>query len=247
MVDQAGKRSDKDRDKDGEGCGEDAPMPTVQLSRNKTKVHKGEGLWLMSFSDMSLILMSFFILQLSFSTPDKHKYDNLNSAIKDQQAKAGAAPQENLQTMSEKIKKIIHKKKLDNVAEVKFDVNGLQIEFKDQTLFDVGSAAPNPKNAKIVGEVLATIAKAPGEYKLVFEGHTDDLPVTSGKFRSNWDLAAARGIALLDSFKGRGVDEKRMSVLAFAHTRPKVEYAGLTGEALAKARGANRRVVIRLE
>jgi chemotaxis protein MotB len=126
-------------------------------------------------------------------------------------------------------------------------MNGLSLEFRDQTLFAPGSAAPNPATAPVINEVMATIAKAPGNYKMVFEGHTDDTPVGRGKYRSNWDLASARGVALLDDFKARGVAEKRMSVVAFAHTRPKIKVDGLTGEALKKARAANRRVVIRLE
>jgi chemotaxis protein MotB len=94
---------------------------------------------------------------------------------------------------------------------------------------------------------MGAIARAPGKYRLVFEGHTDDVPVRGGPFQSNWDLSAARGISLLESFKKRGIEEDRMSVLAFAHTRPKVPFEGLKGKALQKARAANRRVVIRIE
>lgn len=230
-----------------EGKGDDGDSPAAQpvvFSRRKSKVSKGEGLWLMSFSDMSLILMSFFALQLSYSTPDKRKYDNLNSAIT-QSAKTNT---NNLQTMSTQIQQVIKDKKLEKMAEVSLGVNGLNIEFKDATLFASGSAEPNPANAKVVDEVMAIVAKAPSNYKLVIEGHTDDTPIVSGKFRSNWDLASARSVALLDTFKARGVSEKRMSVAAYAHTRPKVKVAGLKDPAaLKKARAANRRVVIRLE
>lgn len=223
-----------------------AYAPPVSF-RKKSKVEKGEGLWLMSFSDMSLILMSFFVLQLAFSSPDKKKYDNLNSAIQKEVTKTQAKAIDNLQTITDKVQKVIKEKKLEKVADVTYGVDGVAIEFKDATLFDSGSAEPNPKYAKVVGEVMQVIAKAPTGYKLVFEGHTDDAKMTSGKFQSNWDLSAARGIALLESFKSRGVSEKRMAVQAFAHTRPKVAYAGLEGDDLKKARAANRRVVIRIQ
>jgi chemotaxis protein MotB len=212
---------------------EESPPPV--LIRKKSKVHKGEGLWLMSFSDMSLILMSFFVLQLAYSSPDRQKYDNLNSAI---QKKV---------TITDKVKDVIKKKNLEKVADVTYDLNGVAIEFKDATLFASGSAEPNPEYVNVVGEVMQVIAKAPKTYKLLFEGHTDDVKMTSGKFHSNWDLSAARGIALLESFKARGVSERRMTVQAFAHTRPKVAYAGLKGDELKKARAANRRVVIRIQ
>ncbi len=224
----------------------EAPPP-VTIRRKKSKVSKGEGLWLMSFSDMSLILMSFFVLQLAFSSPDKKKYDNLNSAIQKEVTHTQAKAIDNLQTITDKVKEVIRKKNLEKVADVTYGVDGVAIEFKDATLFASGSAEPNPQYASVVGEVMQVVAKAPKTYKLVFEGHTDDVATVTGKFASNWDLSAARGIALLETFKKRGVSEKRMAVQAFAQTRPKVAYAGLTGEDLKKARAANRRVVIRIQ
>ncbi|MCX6105794.1 MAG: OmpA family protein [Proteobacteria bacterium] len=226
----------------------DAP---ITIQRRRSRVHKGEGLWLMSFSDMSLILMSFFVLQLSYSTPNKHKYDNLNSAIKEQKANvdlsAKSVPVENLRTLSDKIRTLIKQKHLEDVAFVTTDIMGLNIEFRDQLIFNPGSSELNPQAKVQVGVVLNAIASAPGDYRLIFEGHTDDLPVGKGKYQSNWELSSARGIALVNTFKARGVNENRMTVHAYAQTKPKVPIKGLSGEALKKARAINRRVVIRLE
>lgn len=211
------------------------------ILRKKMKAEKGEGLWLMSFSDMSLILMSFFILQLAFSTPDKRKYENVAEAMSEDKGK------QNLKSIEKNLKAVIKQKQLDKVAEVKSDIHGLAIELKDQILFPSGSATLSEQNAKIVDRVMEIIAKTPGNYKIVIEGHTDDVPVKKGAFASNWDLSAARGISLLESFKARGVQEGRISVLALAQTRPKVDPSGRQGTELKQARAANRRVVIRIE
>ena len=221
------------------------------MPRRKSKVHKGDGLWLMSFSDMSLILMSFFVLQLSFSAPDRRKYENLSAAITktpSTTAQAAATPAiENLKSIEGKLTKVIKEQHLEAVVEVRYDINGLAIEFKDHTIFAPGSAVPNPVSAKLVEDVMRTIAATPGDYRLIFEGHTDDVPILGPRFRSNWDLAAARSVALLGTFRARGVKEARMSVIAYAQTRPKIATSGLSGEALRRARAANRRVVVRLE
>ena len=124
---------------------------------------------------------------------------------------------------------------------------GLNIEFRDQLIFNPGYSELNPQAKVQVGVVLNAIASAPGDYRLIFEGHTDDLPVGKGKYQSNWELSSARGIALVNTFKARGVTENRMTVHAYAQTKPKVPIKGLSGEALKKARAINRRVVIRLE
>ena len=225
----------------------------VTVPRKKSRVHKGEGLWLMSFSDMSLILMSFFVLQLAYSTPDKHKYDNLSTAIKEQQQTAKkdkdakAVAVENLKTLSEKIRRLIKEKKIDDVATVSEDLMGLSIEFRDQLIFNPGSSELNPSAKQKAGVVLKAIASAPGEYRLIFEGHTDDEPVGRGRYNSNWELSSARGIALVNAFKAQGVSESRMTLHAYAQTRPKINPKGLSGEALLRARAINRRVVIRIE
>ncbi len=213
----------------------------------KSKVQKSDGLWLTSFADLTILLMCFFVMQLSYSNTDKRKYERVKSAMTPLSAKKLEKQVDNLETLSKKINKAIIDKKLEKSVVLKSDINGLSIEFKDAMLFDVGSADVDTKYAKIADQVMGAIAKAPGDYRLIFEGHTDDLPVTSGKFRSNWDLSAARGVALLDSFRQRGVQESRMSIQSYAHTRPKVVYTGLKGDPLKTARAANRRVVIRIE
>jgi hypothetical protein len=68
----------------------------------------------MSFSDMSLILMSFFILQLAYSNPNKQKYETLSAALEKQSP--NAKPKDNLETMLVKVKKVIKAKNLEKVA-----------------------------------------------------------------------------------------------------------------------------------
>jgi chemotaxis protein MotB len=216
----------------------------------KSKVKKSEALWLMTFSDLSFVLLCFFIMLLTFSEPKKDKYDQVATGLSaiqtDQQNK------KNLKYMSEKIEKVIRDQKLEKMAEVTLDTNGLAIEFKNAALFSSGSARPNGQYKKVVGKVLKAIAQSPKRYKIKVEGHTDDERIRSKKYRSNWDLASARGIAILDQLKAKKVSETRMSVVSYAHTKPKVPYLNKNktfkkGKALKFARAANRRVVIRIE
>lgn len=212
-----------------------------EIKRPKKK-SSDDGLWLMSFSDLSCILISFFILLLSFSKIDKQKFDNVQTGMS-----AKKATQDNLKTMAEKLDKEIKQQHLEDSMQVKLDSDGLAVEFKDAMLFSSGSADANPKFATAVGPVMAVIAKTPDRYSLHFEGHTDDVPMKGGAFNSNWELASARGLTLLQQFQVKGIEEARMNVISYAHTRPKVAIANLTGDALQRARAANRRVVIRID
>ncbi len=214
-------------------------IPIKKFSRKKD-----EGLWLMSFSDMSLILMSFFILQLSFSTVNQQKADVLREAV---QTNKFESKKDSMTAVSKRIDNEIKRLNLDKNAQVTMDTSGVVVEFKDGLLFSAGSAEGNQQFSGIVGQVMKVIASSPDRYKIKIEGHTDDVPIKSQKFASNWELSASRGIYLMRQFAARGVREDRMSVLALAHTQPKKSVLGLLGKDLELSRAANRRVVIRLE
>ena len=87
---------------------------------------------------------------------------------------------------------------------------------------------------------------------LTVEGHTDNVPIRSRKFPSNWELSAARATSIASMLINRiKYPEKSISVNGYADTRPKVSYndgvgSPLKGSALKKARKINRRVEILL-
>ncbi len=205
---------------------------------------KDEGLWLMSFSDMSLILMSFFILQLSFSTIDKKKVEVVTEAVKGEKFDA---KKDSLTAVSKRIQNEIKRLKLEKSAQVTIDTLGVVVEFKDGLLFSVGSSDSNQQFSAVVSQVMKVIASSPQIYHIKIEGHTDDVPIQSTKFASNWELSASRAISLMRQFESKGVHQSRMSIQAFAQTKPKIATLGLTGAKLNQARSSNRRVVIRIE
>jgi len=221
-----------------------SPPPLAPIDYSK-KGKKSEALWLMSFSDMSLVLLCFFVLMISTMKPNKEKFEHIKDGMA---AKVDVKKQDSLKSLSKKIEKMIKKKKLQKNAQVTYDSDGLHIEFKDGLLFKSGSANTNPKFAKVTKDVMAVIAKMAPKYRMIIEGHTDDTPVRkNGKFRSNWELAASRGFSLMRKFHKMGVGEKKVSVVSYAHTRPKIPIANLTGKRLRRARSSNRRVVIWIE
>lgn len=207
-------------------------------SIKKTNVKKSEALWMMTFSDLSFILMCFFALLLSMSTLNTQKYDNVVDGFDSGKTKKTR----NLSKIYKLVKKEIRKRKLQKQVGVKLDAEGLAVEFKSGMLFKSGSSSIGPQFLKTAGQIVKIIAKAPRKYHLSVEGHTDD----TGSPAANWQLSAKRGISMLDMIKSRGVRMKKMKVIAYAATQPKIGIKGKKGPALRKARAANRRVVIRL-
>lgn len=206
---------------------------------------KGEALWLMSFSDMVLTLLCFFLLLISTMKPNKDKFKNVRNGMETQHSEAKA---DSAAAIAGKVQKLLKDQKMaDSVAMVN-DADGLHMEFKDGLLFESGATLLKSRNLATIQAVLGVIAGIDRSYHIHIEGHTDDLPLQGSQgLGSNWELSAARGFTIMRHFHTLGVPESRIAVTAYAHTRPKIPYQGLRGQALARARAANRRVVIWLE
>lgn len=217
---------------------------TSQAARAAKRNKKNEALWLMSFSDMSLILLSFFLLLLSMSKIDASRYDSMSDSLSSKDQKG---TQNNLDTLAEKLNAEIKEKKLEGSAGVVLDMDGLRVEFRNHLLFLPGSADPVPEFAAQTSQIMKIIAGAHDKYQMTIEGHTDDTPLAgSKKYIDNWELSAHRGFAILKALRGEGVQESRMRVLALAHVKPKLPVLGLEGKQLEKARAVNRRVVVHI-
>lgn len=205
---------------------------------------KNESLWLASFSDMSLSLMCFFVLLISTMKPVKTKFENIKDGMVPERTKVKT---KKLVDLAPELNKVMKKKKIDDKVTAKHDADGLKIEFKGGFMFSSGSSKGKAEFKKTLQDVMKTVFSLNRPFKLTIEGHTDDVPLRKSGINSNWELSSARGFAVMRMLHRLGVPETDISVVAYAHTKPKVPYKGLKGRELQSARAANRRVVILIE
>jgi chemotaxis protein MotB len=122
-------------------------------------------------------------------------------------------------------------------VEINLEPRGLVVSLKQTAFFPSGGDVIDPSTYPIM-EKLVTALKGISN-PLRIEGHTDSMPIHSLRFRSNWELSAARSIAMMELLSKRfGIDEKRLAIVGFADTSP--EASNDTAEGRAK----NRRVDI---
>jgi chemotaxis protein MotB len=113
----------------------------------------------------------------------------------------------------------------------------LIIRIEERGSFASGSADLNPAFAEMVAQVGQSLAQIPGE--IAVEGHTDEIPISTARFRSNWDLSAGRAAAVANALLARQqVQAERLRVQGHADTRPRVANDSVANRAL------NRRVEI---
>jgi len=116
---------------------------------------------------------------------------------------------------------------------------GVNLEISDSILFMPASAALTPSGTAMLGE-LANALKAQS-YQLSIEGHTDNIPIETARFPSNWELSTARAAIVARHLVKRGISAKRIRAIGYADTRPRAD--NLTPE----GRGRNRRVSLVLQ
>ncbi len=205
--------------------------------------------WMISYADMMTIILTFMILLLSISTIAQTKYDLLIQAFTGERLG-------NLHEVQDTIDQIVEERTLTGEVRTFLDDDGLKIEFSNALLFESGSAELRPEAEEVFGPIRLHLAEKLGpNYGLVIQGYTDDVPIASGRFRSNWELSTSRAIHVMEELAAAGLDKRRMSVEGFADTRPATDIdlldeghlATLTPEELEEARSANRRVVIRID
>lgn len=121
--------------------------------------------------------------------------------------------------------------------ELKLERRGLVIGLKQAAFFPSGGDAIDPAVYSTVGKVAAVLNSVPNALRL--EGHTDSLPINTPRFRSNWELSAARSIAMLRLLNEKfGVERDRMAIVGYADT------GAIDSNETAEGRGRNRRVDI---
>jgi chemotaxis protein MotB len=111
------------------------------------------------------------------------------------------------------------------------------VELKERELFDPGSAALKPMGIKVL-EKLAESLKAQPDKMIRIEGHTDDRPIQTSRFPSNWHLSAARAIVVVSYLEKRGIPPERLIAVGYGASRPAVPNTD------AESRAQNRRVEI---
>jgi chemotaxis protein MotB len=117
---------------------------------------------------------------------------------------------------------------------------GVTLEISDAVLFDSARATLRESASSMLIRLAATLQES-GDALVAVEGHTDNRPVQSGDFRSNWELAAARAYAVTRFLIDQGLAADRLRAVSYADTRPTADNETPEG------RAANRRVELRVE
>jgi len=213
------------------------PAPT---QRAKTVRHDR---WLLSYADIVTLLFAVFAVFFLLDKTGKFTGRQvLQAAVARPHAASPAVPAVTPVSPLVAASRALMTDLSDDIAqgkvEVRLEQRGLVISLGQASFFRSGGAEVDPAAFPTIDRLAARIGRMDNLIRL--EGHTDNVPIQNSRhsrFKSNWELSAARSIAMLELLADRnGIARNRISIAGFADTEP------LTTNQDAAGRAHNRRV-----
>ncbi len=246
--------------------------------------------WLMTYADMITLLLCFFAIFLSVSTPRRDVPQKLVVAqsiplpaqragvVDDDRPVRAAAPVPEAATVAPATRveeppaakaaaiaevpsrtapdtspisppEILQSLKTEGAARIEQEGDRITtLEINSAAFFDSGSATLSSAGETILRAISAKLKwDELRDYRITVEGHTDDSPISTARFPSNWELSTARASAVVHFFLDQGIPARKLRAAGYADTFPKVPNRDANGTAIPANQAQNRRVVIQLE
>lgn len=202
--------------------------------------------WLITYSDLITLLLIFFVVMYTLSKIDANKYyaiasslaktmgssqsimDNAGAAIvpgaarekSNEQGMPESVEQRNMESIKRQIQDYIDKNGLSGKVTVAIEERGVVVSFQDVVLFPLGVADLNPSSTQIVDKIGAILHQTNNYIRV--EGHTDNLPIRTSKFPSNWELSLARAASVVHRLiEYSGIPAERLSATGYGEYRPR--------------------------
>lgn len=200
--------------------------------------------WLTTYGDMVTLLLCFFVMLFAFSSLDNARFQAIISAfqgafgvldggtavIQESSIAGASSPEADLlrrtvaeidqsQRMLNRLSALQSVHGLETAFSLESVERGVVIHFTDRVLFDLGKAELKPEAREVLQLVAEELKAWPNHIRV--EGHTDNLPIRTAPYRSNWELSTARATEVLHYLvEVGGLAPERMSATGYGEYRP---------------------------
>lgn len=216
------------------------------LIGDSTESANAEDNWLLTYSDMITLLLAFFVVLIAVSQFDINLWDQLQQGLRSEMA-----GQEQVRTPLAEVKldleNLLEEERQEGLVDILLDREGIKMFFESSSFYASGGAEILPRGQTIVDKVVQAL-NAIDFYKfnVDVEGHTDNVPISTLQFPSNWELSVARASNVVRYFINEGLEPERLKASGYADTQPVAPNQDEFGNAIPSNQALNRRVVIRV-
>lgn len=174
--------------------------------------------WIYTYGDMVTLLLAFFILLFATAKTETEKLKAISASFR------GGPPASpfmftGMPTFMESLEAQLKKSDMGESTSVTVDDRGITVSFNDSAMFDPASADLTKKSKETLSKFARILYAIPNS--VVVEGHTDNIPIQSGVFPSNWELSGARAGAVARELEALGIRSERMELAGYGSTRPR--------------------------
>ncbi len=218
----------------------------LRQHKNRSRVENStanQDSWLVTYSDMITLLLAFFVLMAAVSKVDPRLWEQIKKGLRSE------ILDEDTQTPLAEIKhdldSLLSEEIAKELVEIEFDDEGIRMQFASSAFYSAGSAKVQVGAQKIIKKVSAALTKI-DYYKFAvdIEGHTDDVPIRTVQFPSNWELSVSRATNIIKDMIAMGIEPNRLKAAGYADTKPAVPNVDSLGVGIPENRAANRRILI---
>lgn len=212
--------------------------------------------WVMTYGDMMSLLLTFFVLIVSFSSMQETKFNQAAASLSDAFGVMTSpesviefndpivpqhSPNEDAEVLYEvrSVEKMLLDEGLNDQVEVKVTDDGVLFSINAPFMFTSGGADLKNEPKTVLDKLASFFAKFP--YQVKIQGHTDSIPINSAQYPSNWELSAARAVSVARYFQSLGMPPEQIEATGYGEHRPIAENNSAEG------RAKNRRVEIFLK
>ena len=198
--------------------------------------HANTERWMISYLDFITLLFILFIILYSFSQIDVKKYQQVAASLASEfsgggnpimeqqgtgseQKSPAEIEEENFSAIAGELMAYSQEKGISSNISWRSDERGLYISITGTVLYKEASATLTPEAKELIDTIFHRLRDLPNN--ILIEGHTDNRPINTREFPSNWELSSARSINLVRYLiEGYGFEPKRLSSAAYGEYRP---------------------------
>lgn len=211
-------------------------------TQKKTPEHSSER-WLLTYADLITLLLGLFVILYAMSQVDSGKYSRVVQALGGMfgnsvmPGEGTAVLPKHREEIEARVRSALYDDLQSQMVSVSQDARGVVVHLAEELLFPSGSATlkgASLQRLDLLGAVLKTL---PNEIRI--EGHTDDVPINTAAFPSNWHLSVSRAMSVGEYLMGRiTLDPERVTIVGYSQYKP------LVSNSTPENRAKNRRVDI---
>jgi chemotaxis protein MotB len=129
--------------------------------------------------------------------------------------------EQEVEEQADELKEMLDEQISEGLLDVEREKTKIIIRIQEKGSFSSGRATLNPGFFEVISKITGVIAETPG--KIIVAGHTDDVPISTVRFRSNWELSSARAVTVVHAMlSNAALDEDRFLIQGFADSKPLV-------------------------